>query len=76
MQEWRGDLLVVPSTATPPAAARRVPEILSRAEIARRRLADSVSPAPVVTAPTVEMHVADVTPIPKNKGGRPRIHPL
>lgn len=40
--------LVVPSRSTPPAAVRPPPEILSRAEIARRRMASEAKPQPVV----------------------------
>ncbi len=88
-------LVAKPSAPSARAPAPRPTEILSRAEIARRRNVQSVAPlalvgasepvemhdadmAPVATAETfetaevVEMHVIDVTPIPKNKGGRPR----
>jgi hypothetical protein len=72
-------LIVKPSVSLSPAPPYRAPGIFSRAEIARRREANEQArkaalavvdtPAPVAL---VEMDEADVTPLPKNKGGRPR----
>ena len=77
--------IVKPTVSLTPAPPFTAPGILSRAEIARLREAneqkrqrgvyvrDSTDPwgAPAPVA-LVEMHEADVTPLPKNKGGRPR----
>lgn len=75
-------LIVVPTQQLSPApASTQALGILSRQEIARRReenargrRAATVQPAsPVaVAAPAIEMDAADMTPLPKNKGGRPK----
>ena len=65
---------------SPAPASTKALGILSRGEIARRRdqnerarRAAMVQPArPVAMAASVEMNEADITPLPKNKGGRPR----
>lgn len=48
--------LFIPSKPTPPAVVRPRPEILSRAEIARRR-------QPPAAPKPIEMHEADIAPV-------------
>lgn len=71
-------LIVKPSqTVTAPVGLNRQPVILSRQEIARRRDANEVARLEMLrvkpaTVPVVELAAIDMTPLPKNKGGRPR----
>lgn len=75
-------LIVKPSESLQiPVGQHRSPGILSRGEILRRREKNErarqatswiTAYVPPPLAPAVEMHEADVTPLPKNKGGRPR----
>lgn len=77
-------LLVKPSVSlTTPERTTHSPAILSRAEIAQMRDERMTEQAkfteipPIaevirISPPMVEMRLADVTPIPKNRGGRPK----
>lgn len=72
-------LVVKPSVSLQtPVGLHRSPGVLSRTEILRRREASEqtrkavAAPAPIHQAPAIEMHEADMTPLPKNKGGRPK----
>lgn len=70
-------LIVKPSEfLSPPVGQYRSPAILSRGEILRRRQESDAARRTVIAAPhapgLVEMHEADMTPFPKNRGGRPK----